>query len=31
LPPSQCIPRGGSIVDKPKREQRGQCASLFVP
>ena len=31
LPPSQCIPHGGTIVDKPKREQRGECESLFVP
>ena len=29
LPPSQCIPRGGSITDKPA--QPGHCASLFVP
>jgi hypothetical protein len=29
LPPSQCIPRGGSISDSPA--QRGHCASLFVP
>jgi hypothetical protein len=29
LPPSQCIPRGGSISDSPL--QPGHCANLFVP
>jgi hypothetical protein len=29
LPPSQCIPRGSAITDKPA--QPGHCASLFVP
>jgi hypothetical protein len=29
LPPSQCIPRGGSIADAPAKP--GHCASLFVP
>jgi len=29
LPPSQCIPRGGSIADKPA--QPGHCAELFRP
>jgi 3HB-oligomer hydrolase 3HBOH len=29
LPPSQCIPRGGSIANAPA--QPGHCASLFVP
>ena len=29
LPPSQCVPRGGSIADNPA--QPGHCASLFVP
>jgi len=29
LPPSQCIPRGGSIADAPA--QPGHCANLFVP
>ena len=29
LPPSQCIPRGGSISTPPA--QPGHCASLFVP
>ena len=29
LPPSQCIPRGGSISDKPA--QPGHCASLYLP
>jgi 3HB-oligomer hydrolase 3HBOH len=29
LPPSQCIPRGGSIADAPVRP--GHCANLFVP
>jgi hypothetical protein len=29
LPPSQCIPRGGSINDKA--DQPGHCASFFVP
>jgi hypothetical protein len=29
LPPSQCIPRGGSISDSPA--QPGHCANLFVP
>jgi hypothetical protein len=29
LPPDQCIPRSGSISDKPA--QPGHCASLFVP
>jgi hypothetical protein len=29
LPPSQCIPRGGSIGNKPS--QPGHCANLFVP
>src|SRR5262249_60477342 len=28
LPPSQCIPRGSSIVENPESEQ---CAELFVP
>jgi hypothetical protein len=29
LPPSQCIPRSGSIADAPS--QPGHCANLFVP
>ena len=29
LPPSQCIPRGGSIAASPA--QPGQCANLLVP
>ena len=29
LPPSQCVPRGGSIADAPT--QAGHCAMLFVP
>jgi hypothetical protein len=29
MPPSQCIPRGGSISDMPT--QAGHCASLLVP
>jgi hypothetical protein len=29
LPPSQCIPRSGSIADAPA--QPGHCANLFVP
>jgi hypothetical protein len=29
LPPSQCIPRGGSIASTPA--QAGHCASLFAP
>jgi len=29
LPPNQCIPRGGSIKDRP--DQPGHCASFFVP
>jgi hypothetical protein len=29
LPPSQCVPRGGSIVAIPS--QPGHCAALFVP
>jgi hypothetical protein len=29
LPPSQCIPRGGSIAAAPA--QAGFCAQLFVP
>jgi 3HB-oligomer hydrolase (3HBOH) len=29
LPPSQCIPRTGSIADAPS--QQGHCAKLFVP
>ncbi|HEY3180591.1 MAG TPA: 3-hydroxybutyrate oligomer hydrolase family protein [Casimicrobiaceae bacterium] len=29
LPPSQCIPRSGSIASKPA--QPGHCANLFVP
>jgi hypothetical protein len=29
LPPSQCIPRGGSISDSPGRPEH--CANLFVP
>jgi len=29
LPPSQCIPHGGTISDAPS--QAGRCASLFVP
>jgi 3HB-oligomer hydrolase (3HBOH) len=29
LPPSQCIPRGGSISSHPS--EPGHCASLFVP
>jgi hypothetical protein len=29
LPPSQCIPRGGSVAWHP--EQPGHCASLFAP
>jgi hypothetical protein len=29
LPPDQCIPRGGSISDRPA--QPGHCANLFVP
>lgn len=29
LPPSQCIPRGGSISNPPA--QPGHCANLFVP
>lgn len=29
LPPSQCIPRGGSISDSPA--QPGHCAALFDP
>ena len=29
LPPSQCVPRGGAIVDTPA--QPGHCANLFVP
>jgi hypothetical protein len=29
LPPSQCIPRGGSISDSPA--QPGHCASLLAP
>jgi hypothetical protein len=29
LPPSQCIPRGGSISDSPGRPEH--CASFFVP
>ena len=28
LPPSQCIPRGGSISPSPT--QAGHCANLFV-
>jgi hypothetical protein len=30
LPPSQCIPRGGSINDSPGA-QSGHCAGFFVP
>jgi len=29
LPPSQCIPRGGSIADSPS--QKGHCTNLFAP
>jgi len=29
LPPSQCVPRGGSIADAPAAPEH--CASLFVP
>jgi hypothetical protein len=29
LPPSQCVPRGGSIADAPA--QTGHCANLLVP
>ncbi|HEY6721564.1 MAG TPA: hypothetical protein VI363_08005, partial [Burkholderiales bacterium] len=29
LPPSQCVPHGGSIAASPA--QAGHCASLFTP
>jgi hypothetical protein len=29
LPPTQCVPRGGSIADSPS--QPGHCTNLFVP
>ena len=31
LPPSQCIPHGGSIAAAPVPAQAGHCAQLFVP
>ena len=29
LPPSQCIPKGGTILQSPS--EPGHCANLFVP
>jgi hypothetical protein len=31
LPPSQCIPHGGSIAATPAPAQAGHCAQLFMP
>jgi hypothetical protein len=31
LPPSQCIPKGGSISQSPGPSHLGNCADLFVP
>jgi alpha-beta hydrolase superfamily lysophospholipase len=31
LPPSQCVPKGGTISPSPSPSQLGHCADLFVP
>ena len=31
LPPSQCVPKGGTISQSPGASHLGHCADLFVP